>query len=131
MEKTMKIKMLFGAAGGAVSALFGEPDAFLYALLFCICADYITGILAALYQKNLNSQTGFHGILKKIVILILVSLSYRLGETVHFPALRDVICTFYIANESLSVLENATAMGIPYSEKLKTVLEQLKEKDKR
>ncbi|MBQ4086986.1 MAG: phage holin family protein [Clostridia bacterium] len=129
MDKTMKIKMLSGMAGGLLSALFGEPDAFLYGLLFCICADYITGILAAIYRKSLNSRTGFRGILKKIVILILVSLSYRLGEVVHFPALRDVICTFYIANESLSVLENAAVMQIPYSEKLKTILEQLKEKE--
>ena len=129
MNKAWKIKMLSGLVGGLLSALFGEPDTFLYTLLFCICADYLTGILAAIYRKKLNSKIGFRGILKKVMILTIVALSHRLGEMVDFPTLRVVICTFYIANESLSVLENATYMNIPYSKKLKTVLEQLKEKE--
>lgn len=126
MEKTIWIKAIGAALGGMLSALFGQPDALLYALLFAICADYITGLFAAAYEKKLSSRTGFRGIMKKIVILILVALSYRIGKIVELSALRDMVCGFYIANESLSVLENAARMDIPCTGKLKDVLEQLK-----
>ena len=125
----MKIKTISAGLGGILSALFGAPDAVLIALLFCICADYATGILAAAYRKKLSSKTGFRGILKKLVILILVALAHMVGQIVQTPALRDIICAFYIANESLSVLENAAATDIPYSEKLKKLLLQLREKE--
>ncbi len=125
MEKTLWIKTACAALGGMVSALFGQPDALLYALLFAVCADYITGLFAAAYEKKLSSRTGFRGIMKKIVILILVALSYRIGQTIGITELRDMVCGFYIANESLSVLENASRMDIPCTKKLKHVLEQL------
>ena len=125
----MKIKTIFAGIGGVVSVLFGAPDAMLIALIFCICADYITGLLAAAYRRKLNSKTGFRGILKKLMILILVALAHVVGQMIQTPALRDVICAFYIANESLSILENAAAMDVPYSGKLKKLLEQLREKE--
>lgn len=126
MGKATWIKTICAALGGMVSALFGPADVWLFALMFCIVADYITGLCAAAYEKKLNSKTGFRGILKKIVILILVALANCIGQITEIETLRDMICGFYIANESLSILENAARMQIPYTEKLKTVLEQLK-----
>lgn len=99
------------------------------ALIFCMVADYITGILCALYQKKLNSKTGFKGIIKKTVILIIVSLAVVAGKAANFSGLRDMVIGFYIANESLSILENAAKMNIPVVKKLETVLEQLKNSD--
>ena len=127
MDKATYIKMIVGTLSGILSTLFGSLDAMLYGLFFCIAADYITGICAAVYEKRLNSQTGFRGILKKIVILTIVSLSHVLGNIVGIPSLRDLVIGFYIANESLSVLENATKMNIKCTGKLKEILEQLKE----
>ncbi len=126
MDKATYLKMIVGALSGIASTLFGSLDAMLYGLLFCVCADYITGICAAVYEKKLNSRTGFCGILKKIVILTIVALSHVLGNIVGTPSLRDLIIGFYIANESLSILENATRMQIKYTGKLKDILEQLK-----
>ena len=40
---------------------------------------------------------------------------------------RTMIIFFYLANEGLSITENAARLGLPVPEKLKTVLEQLKE----
>ena len=126
MEKVTYTKVVCGALSGMVSTLFGTMDAFFYGLLFCISADYITGILAALYEQKLDSRVGFRGVLKKIVILTIVSLAHFLGEVTKIPALRDLVIGFYIANESLSIL--ATRMQIPCTDKLKDVLKQLKEK---
>lgn len=128
MEKVTYAKIVGGALTGLISALFGTMDAFFYGLLFCISADYVTGILAAVYEQKLDSRVGFRGVLKKIVILTIVSLSHFLGELTEIPALRDLVIGFYIANESLSILENATRMQIPCTDKLKDVLKQLKDK---
>ena len=42
--------------------------------------------------------------------------------------MRTTVCIFFIANESLSVLENFGLMGLPYPQFLKNMLDALKEK---
>lgn len=101
------------------------------ALLWCVLIDYITGICTAIYQKRLNSETGFKGILKKFVILCIVALAHELAVVVGVPELRDLVVGFYIANEGISILENAGKMNIPVAKGLSEFLEQLKNKDDR
>ena len=122
------IKMVFSAIMSALSYLFGGFDGLLIALLFCIIADYITGVLAALYEKKLNSQVGFKGIIKKVVILIIVALSVEISTITGANSIRDLVICFYIANEGISILENAGRMDVPFLSKLKDLLEQLKDK---
>lgn len=127
MKATFCLKTVAGAFVGILSTLFGNLDAYLYGLVFCIIADYITGICAAVYEKSLDSRTGFVGILKKIVILTVVALSHTLGEVANVPTIRNVVIGFYIANEGLSILENAARMNIKGTKKLKEFLKQLSE----
>ena len=122
------IKVIFSAIMTALSYLFGGFDGLLIALLFCIVADYITGVLAALYEKRLNSQVGFKGIIKKVVILIIVALSVEISAITGADSIRDLVICFYIANEGISILENAGRMDVPFLSKLKDLLEQLKDK---
>jgi len=42
--------------------------------------------------------------------------------------LRTAIIFFYISNEGVSLLENAAKLGLPVPEKIKAVLEQLRDK---
>ncbi|MBO5930452.1 MAG: phage holin family protein, partial [Clostridia bacterium] len=72
------IKVVFGAVLALLSYLFGGLDVLLSALLVCMATDYVTGVFAAIYEKRLNSQTGFRGILKKLVMLFLVVLTHML-----------------------------------------------------
>ena len=44
---------------------------------------------------------------------------------------RTLVCYFYIANESISLLENCSALGLPIPEQLKDALIQLKEGNKK
>lgn len=127
MNLAAYLKALTGASVGILATLFGPLDALFYGLVFCIIADYITGICSAIYEKTLDSRTGFLGILKKLVILIVVALSNTVGEVLSLPAVRDMVIGFYIANEGLSILENAARMNIKGTEKLKKFLLQLTE----
>ena len=93
------IKWLGAIITGLFSWVYGGLDMLLSVLLVCIVLDYISGLLAALYTHTLNSQTGYKGILKKIVILAIVALGSVIGITLGQPAIRDIVIGFYIANE--------------------------------
>lgn len=123
---TLYLKGVTGAIAGIASVVFGPLDGLFYSLVFCVVADYITGICAAVYQKKLDSRIGYVGILKKVVLMTVVALAYIIGQVAGVPAIRDVVIGFYIANEGLSILENASKMNIKYTEKLKNWLSQLK-----
>lgn len=130
MEKLFNwISVVFGAAGGILSYWLGGWDVLLKTIVFLAIADYITGWIKGIYTKQLSSEIGFRGLLKKIVMFIVIAVSFviqgLIGGTIP---LREVVIMFYIANEGLSLLENA-AVFTPIPDKLKNVLLQLRDKD--
>ena len=65
----------------------------------------------------------------KISVGITVDLYFLdLGLWLQEPLLRTVVIMFFIANEGLSMLENAAAIGVPIPKRLVEALEALKEK---
>ena len=105
----------------------GGYDVFLKTLLLLTVLDFITGILGGIYQKNLSSNYGFRGIIRKVTIYLFVALAVAVQNFIggEIP-LREIVISFYVINESLSILENGGKI-IPYPPRLKEVLEQLKE----
>ena len=98
-------------------------------IMLCVMVvDYLTGVMSAIYNKKLSSKTGFNGILKKMCILSMICLSNLAGQVVGVDELRYIAISFYMANEAVSILENACSMGIAVPEKLKEVLKQLEKK---
>ena len=128
MENIIRgIKIAGGVISSVLTYLYGGADLLMKALVFCIIADYITGIMSAIYLKKLNSHTGYLGILKKIGVLLTVALGHIIGRLVGAENIRELVIGFYIANEGISILENVGRMDVPYLKKLKDVLEQLNE----
>ena len=133
MKKMDKIfnwfSIAFGFLGGFFTYWLGGWDVLLKTILFLAVVDYITGVIKAIYKKKLSSEIGFKGLLKKIVMFIVIAVAFAIqglmGNTVP---LREIVIMFYIANEALSLLENA-AEFIPVPDKLKEVLLQIREKD--
>lgn len=127
----LAIKSAFALLGGLLGTLFGGLDGFLITLLVFMLLDYISGVLLAIVQKKLSSKIGFKGILKKVMILILVAVGTLLDNFILIDGafIRTLVIFFYIANEGISLLENAALLGLPIPEKLKEVLEQLKESE--
>ena len=98
-------------------------------LLLFIAIDYVTGVMRAIVRKQLSSEIGFKGIFGKIIILCLVALATRLDNILGAEALRYLVISFYIANEGISILENTAELDVPYPQKLKDVLEQLRKEE--
>lgn len=120
-------KILFSMIGGLIGSLFGELDGILYALLVFIIIDYLTGIFAAVVEKQLSSSIGFRGIFKKIAILFLVSLGHLIDTAIikQGGTIRTMVIFFYLSNEGLSILENTVRIGLPIPEKLQAILKQI------
>ena len=65
----------------------------------------------------------------KISVGITVDLYFLdLGLWLQEPLLRTVVIMFFIANEGLSMLENAASIGVPIPRRLVEALEALKDK---
>jgi toxin secretion/phage lysis holin len=113
--------------------VFGGLDGLLKALIAFIAFDYISGLIVAIVKKELSSAVGFKGILKKVLILIIVGVGnildvyvFNLGDK---SVCRSAVIGFFLANEGISILENAGKLGIPLPKKLLDVLKQLKNKE--
>ena len=113
-----------------VIGIVGGWDSILWALLVIMVLDYLTGVIKAVYTKNVSSEVGFKGLLKKITILIIVALSNVLQQiTGDNVAIREIVIMFYIANEGISVLENVAVIYPRMPQKLKDILLQLRGED--
>ena len=121
------IQFIFAAIGGWLGWFLGGCDGLLYALITFVVVDYITGVMCAVVDKKLSSEVGFKGIFKKILIFLLVGIANLLDENIigNGSVLRTAAIFFYLSNEGVSLLENATHLGLPVPEKLKSVLQQL------
>lgn len=121
---------LIAALGGVAAFLFGPWDGLLTALLIAVAIDYLTGFAGAAVQGALSSEVGFHGLLRKVTIFLIIGLATALDRLVLSTngALRAAVCLFYIVNEGLSILENTAKIGLPLPEALKNALTQLSEK---
>lgn len=119
-----------GAIGAVLGFMYGEVSGVFWALVAFMVLDYISGVLVAISGKKLSSKVGFKGIAKKLLILVFVSVghitdTYVLGGV---PVAMTAVTLFYIANEGISIVENASALGLPVPQKIKNVLEQIKSK---
>ena len=123
-------QLVFTAVGGWLGYFLGGCDGLLIALVVFVVADYITGIMCAVTDRKLNSEVGFKGICRKVVIFMLVGIAHVIDVTVIATGsvLRTAVTFFYLSNEGVSLLENAGHLGLPIPETLKEVLEQLHER---
>jgi toxin secretion/phage lysis holin len=122
-----QVRALLAAFGSLGVWLFGAWDPILQALIALVVLDYLSGVLAAYFERSLNSTTGYRGICKKICIFLMVALANILDSTggLGDPWVRTCVIMFFIANESLSALENAGRIGLPLPAPLVAALEKI------
>ena len=129
------IKIIAGVAG-AIAGLFGEWTTMLTILVVLMATDYISGWIVAWCGRSpktegggLSSKVGFIGIAKKGFIMILVLLATMLDRAIgnNTYIFQSSLVLYYIANEGLSILENAALLGVKFPDKLKKALEALRE----
>lgn len=125
------VRAISAVVGGALGFLFGGMSGLFYALLTMMVIDYISGVLIAIINKKLSSEVGFKGLVKKIFMLMLVAVGHIIDAHVigSGAAVMTAVQLFFVANEGISILENAARLGVPIPKKLKDILIQLKNDD--
>jgi len=130
-EMWLRIKLVISALGGALASLVGGMDGLMTALIACMIIDYLTGVMHAILEKQLSSAVGFKGICKKVLIFVMVGAAHLLDVQIlgGTGALRSAVICFYLSNEGISMLENASRIGLPIPDALREVLAQLHVKE--
>lgn len=104
----------------SIDFIIGGCDILFKTLLVFIIIDYITGILRAIYTKELSSKIGAKGIIKKVGYIFIVILAALLDKLLNSTGnIRNIVIYMFIANEGISILENWTSMGIKIPKILK------------
>lgn len=127
---------LTGLLGSLVASLFGGWTASLTTLMIFMGIDYVTGIICAgVFHKSqktetgaLESRAGWKGLCRKGMILLLVLVAHRLDLAVGANYVRDAVCIAFIANEAISIIENAGLMGVKFPAVLTKAIDILKKK---
>lgn len=123
-----------GVVGSFVASLFGGWTASLTTLVIFMGIDYLTGlIVAGVFHKSpktetgtLESRAGMKGLIRKCCMLLFVWIGYRLDVAVGTSYIRDAVCIAFMANELLSIVENAGLMGLPIPKVITNAIDILK-----
>jgi len=130
------VLVAIGTAGALISSALGGCDYQLRALMILMLIDYVSGlIVAGVFKKSrksesgaLDSHSGFKGIVKKCMMLLLVLVGYQLDYVIGSDFVRFGVIVALIANETLSITENAGLMGVPIPKMLRQAIQILKKK---
>jgi toxin secretion/phage lysis holin len=125
------INWIVASVGALVGFLFGKVDTVFYILVAMTVLDYITGVLKAIYKKELSSYIGAKGIVKKAMVYVIVAVAHLVDKAMGMDVVMSMAMFFYIANEGLSILENIAECGVPFPQRLLEILEQLKKEEEK
>ncbi len=134
----MKIRILsiIGIVGSFLASLVGGFDAALVTLLIFMGSDYLTGLVvagvfhASRKTKNgaLESRAGWKGLCRKGATLLVVLVACRLDLIMGSNFIRDAVVIAFVANETISIIENAGLMGVPIPPVIVRAIDVLKQK---
>ena len=127
---------VLGLVFGYIASLFGGWDAAISTLVFFMAMDYITGlIVAGVFHSSgktengaLESSVGWRGLCRKGMTLAVVLVACRLDMVIGSNLLRDAAVIAFVANETISIIENAGLMGVPVPPVIVQAIEVLKKK---
>ena len=130
------ICVVIGLLGSGIATLFGGWDTGLATLVLFMAIDYVSGlIVAGVFKKSqktdtgaLESRAGFKGLCRKGMMLLFVLVAYRLDLLIGSDYIRDAIIIGFVANELISIVENAGLMGIPIPEPIIKAIDLLQKK---
>ena len=145
MEKALENLLRVGAAAvGFIAGLYGGWSEAMTVLVVMMVVDYVLGCACALMGKSPKTETGHFwskvaavGILKKGVIMLVVLVAIQLDRAISLGGgvaptgvmFQSAATFFYIANEGMSILENAVLIGVPVPKRIKKMLEVMREEN--
>jgi toxin secretion/phage lysis holin len=134
----MKIGVItvVGVTGGALAAVLGGWDTSLQTLVIFMIVDYLSGfIVGAVFSNSqstgtgaLNSTFGFKGLCRKGLVLLIVLVAAQLDKIINTEFIRSTVVIGFVANETISIIENAGLMGVPIPKVIVRAVDVLQKK---
>ena len=133
----MKVKsvmsIVVGLVGAFVTHYLGGWDMLLDTLIMFMVLDYATGLyIAGVLHKSpktetgrLSSEKGYHGIVKKLLVIMFVAMMYRLDMLFNIDYLRNGTIIAFLFQEGISIIENAGICGLKIPEVVKNGIDLL------
>lgn len=136
MNIEQKIALISGFLGAIVSYMFDSIGVAVSILILFMLVDYVTGLIAAGINRELNSRIGITGFVRKLYVLMLIGVIYALEFTAgHYTGMDifgghigDGAAFAYIAIEFISITENGVKMGAPIPQFIQNLLKIVKDK---
>ena len=128
-----------GIVGSAIAALFGGWDEALVTLVIFMVIDYVSGLIVVgvfhaskkTESGTLESRAGWKGLCRKGVTLLFVLVAHRLDMAIGVDYIRNAVIIGFMANELISIVENAGLMGIPLPKVIQNAIDILTEKSEK
>jgi len=130
-----KFVKYLAAAGGCIAGFLGEWNVMLTVLACMMALDYISGLMVAAAGKSpktenggISSKIGFQGLMKKGFIIVIVLAATFLDRALGTDKMIFQLAAagYYIANEGISILENADLLGVPFPKKIRDAFEDMR-----
>jgi len=94
-----------------------------YLLLILMLIDILTGLTKAWHKGNLWSRKGMFGFIRKIIMLLVIVAASVIDEILQMKGvIAGATLLFFCVSESISIIENAEAAGVPVPPILKDKL---------
>ena len=129
MAESTFIKLISTAFGACVVYLLGGADVILTTLFIFLVVDYIAGIFKGIKNKDLSSDTGWRGLMKKTGVMLGVIVSVQLDKITGGDVFRSGTITFFTLNEGISIIENLSILGVEFPEFMLKFLKAWKDKE--
>lgn len=135
MKTWEHIVKYLAAVGGCIAGFLGEWNVMLTVLACMMTLDYISGVMVAAAGKSpktenggISSKIGFQGLMKKGFIIVIVLAATFLDRALGTDAaiFQLAAAGYYIANEGISILENAELLGVPFPARIKNAFEEMR-----
>lgn len=102
-------------------------DIYVHAFAGIIVFDIITGLAKSWVTKTVNSTIGRRGLIEHLIVLVLVVTVYPYLIFIGFEEVATAFIIFFIATYGVSLIENLSAIGVPFPKGLKRRLEKIRD----
>lgn len=136
VPKLSAAEVLIATACAMIAQAYGGWTQGMSFLVIAMAVDYISGLIVAAVFHNskktetgrLESRAGWKGLIRKGMTLAIVLIAAQLDLTLNTNFIRDAVVIGFIANEVISIIENAGLMGVPITPALVNMIDLLKRK---
>lgn len=77
-------------------------------------SDVLTGFIQAIINNELDSKKMRQGLLHKVLIIMLILLSFVSDITFNLHFISRFVCVYIIVMETISIFENLTKAGLDF-----------------